>query len=56
VTETDTPSAETDTQDRESPSDGGGIDVILLVIFGALEVVLMVVLTVLVKKRKGSAA
>jgi hypothetical protein len=30
--------------------------VILLVIFGALEVVLMVVLTVLVKKRKGSAA
>jgi hypothetical protein len=56
VTATDTPSAETDTQDRESPSDGGGIDVILLVIFGALEVVLMVVLTVLVKKRKGSAA
>ena len=47
---------ETDTQDRESPSDGGGIDVILLVIFGALEVVLMVVLTVVVKKRKGSAA
>jgi hypothetical protein len=56
VTETDTPSAETDTQDRESPSDVGGIDMILLVIFGALEVVLMVVLTVLVKKRKGSAA
>ena len=49
-------STETDTEDAEGDSDDGTVDVILLVIFGALEVILVIVVVMLIAKRKRSVA
>ena len=49
-------SAESSTESSEGDSDGRTADVVLFVVFGALEVILVIVLAVVIAKRKRSAA
>ena len=48
--------AESSTESSEGDSDGRTADVVLFVVFGALEVILVIVLAVVIAKRKRSAA